>query len=219
VCIDLTRSAIAAVDGAAPPDDVPVPRGRAGRVRVGTYQTPRVMSESSVGKGAKARLKTLFTQKQRELDADQAVVKRLKEDLDKQRPVLNAEAVARKERDLQERFTALQGKYVRSQKALTEMEQRETAVIVARLKRALPEVGQRLGVAASLEAECVPSAETVCVDLTGPLVAAVDAGGSTERGAPPPRAAPPPPTQPAPAPHTPAPAPAPAPAPKPKPKK
>src|SRR5690348_13938167 len=59
----------------------------------------RALEETEEGKHAKAKLKTDFEKKQKELDARQEELKKMKADLDKQSSILKPEALAQKQQE------------------------------------------------------------------------------------------------------------------------
>src|SRR4051812_44361216 len=72
----------------------------------------RALEETEEGKRAKAKLKSDFEKKQKELDARQEELKKMKADLDKQSNILKPEALQQKQQELQGKLIALQETYM-----------------------------------------------------------------------------------------------------------
>ena len=103
-------------------------------IKIGYVDLQKALNDTDDGKRAKASLKRDFDKRQKELDAKQNELKKMKEDLDKQRTILDAKAIAVKERDLQEKFVALQQIYLKHQKDLSEEEGKLTRNIFKRMQ-------------------------------------------------------------------------------------
>jgi outer membrane protein len=114
-------------------------------VKIGYVDIQRVLTDTEDGKRAKGRLKSIFDRKQKELDAKQNELKRMKEELDKQRSILEPKAAATKERELQEKFVALQGLYLKHQKELSEEEAKVTRDIFRRMQSIIANIAQAEG--------------------------------------------------------------------------
>src|SRR6516162_9689583 len=82
-------------------------------VKIGYVDMQRALNETDDGKKAKASLKKVFDQKQKELDEQQAALKKDVEDLDKKRTLLPPEQVREKEAELQTRMQKVQQTYLR----------------------------------------------------------------------------------------------------------
>src|SRR5512137_468022 len=114
-------------------------------IKIGYVDLQKALNDTDDGKRAKARLKGIFDKKQKELDTKQNELKRMKEDLDKQRTILDAKAIAAKERDLQEKFVALQGIYLKHQKELSEEEGKLTRSIFKRMQTIIASIANAEG--------------------------------------------------------------------------
>src|SRR5438270_2824554 len=84
----------------------------------GYVDLQRALEETDDGKKAKSKLKSDFDRKQKELDVKQDELKKMKEDFDKKQALLKSEAVAKAQKDMQERLVALQETYARLQRDL-----------------------------------------------------------------------------------------------------
>ncbi len=97
--------------------------------KLGFVDMQRALNETDDGKKAKAGLKKVFDQKQKELDEQQAALKKDVEDLDKKRTLLPPEQVREKEAELQARMQKVQQTYLRHQQDLSAKEQEAIAKI------------------------------------------------------------------------------------------
>ena len=122
---------------------------RAEGLKIGYVDLQRALNDTDDGKRAKARLKGIFDRKQKDLDAKQNELKKIKEDLDKQRAsgLLTPQKVNEKERELQEKFVALQGLYLKHQKELSEEEGKLTREIFRRMQGIIANIAQSEGFA------------------------------------------------------------------------
>lgn len=146
-------------------------------IKLGYVDLQKALNDTDDGKRAKSRLKGIFDRKQKELDAKQNELKKMKEDLDKQRTILDAKAIASKERDLQEKFVALQGIYVKHQKELSEEEAKLTRNIFKRMQSIIASIAQAEGLSFVFEkTESSILYAKAEFDLTGQVVRRYNAG-------------------------------------------
>ena len=97
----------------------------------------RALNETEDGRKAKANLKKIFDQKQKELDEQQEELKKAIEDLDKKRTLLPADKVHEKEVELQGRMQKVQQTNLRHQQDLQAKEQELTGKIIERMNKIL----------------------------------------------------------------------------------
>jgi outer membrane protein len=102
----------------------------------------RALEETEDGKKAKAKLKSDFDRKQKELDEKQEDIKKMKEALDKKRNIMKPEALQKEEADLQNRFVELQQTYARLQRDLAQKEQEATRGIFGKLQTVVGKIAQ-----------------------------------------------------------------------------
>jgi outer membrane protein len=146
-------------------------------IKIGYVDLQKALNDTDDGKRAKSRLKGIFDKKQKELDAKQNELKRLKEDLDKQRTILDAKAIGAKERDLQEKFVALQQIYLKHQKDLSEEEGKLTRSIFKRMQGIIASIATAEGLAFVFEkTESSILFAKAEFDLTGQVVRRYNAG-------------------------------------------
>src|SRR6266404_3077232 len=98
-------------------------------VKLGYVDLQRALNETEDGRKAKANLKKVFDQKQKELDEQQQELKKAIDDLDKKRTLLPADKVREKETELQGRMQKVEQTYLRHQQDLQAKEQEATGKI------------------------------------------------------------------------------------------
>jgi outer membrane protein len=113
---------------------------RAEDLKLGYVDLQRALYETEDGRKAKAQLKKVFEQKQKELDEQQEDFKKAKEDLDKKRSLMAADKVHDKEAELQAKFEKVQQSYLRHQKDLQEKEGEITSKIFERMNRIIAKI-------------------------------------------------------------------------------
>src|SRR5215471_5344116 len=101
--------------------------------KLGYVDLQRALSETEDGRKAKANLKKVFDQKQKELDEQQEDFRKAKEDLDKKRTLLPAEKVREREQELATKYQKVQESYMRHQKDLADKEGEVTQKIFERM--------------------------------------------------------------------------------------
>ena len=141
----------------------------------------RALEETDEGKKAKAKLKSEFERKQKELDGRQDELKKLKADLDKQQSILTKEALAQKQQDMQQKLVQLQETYMRLQKDLQEKEATETQRIFKKMKLIIGQIAQAEGVTYVLEANTGILYAPPSLDLTNELIRKYNAGGGSDK--------------------------------------
>ncbi len=109
-------------------------------LKLGYVDLRRALYETEDGRKARASLKKVFDQKQKELDEQQEDVKKAIEDLNKKRTLLPADTVRQKEGELQERVAKVQQTYLRHQQDLASKEEEATQPIVERLQRIIGKI-------------------------------------------------------------------------------
>ena len=109
-------------------------------VKLGYVDLQRALNETEDGRKAKANLKKVFDQKQKELDEQQENLKKDIEDLNKKRTLLPPDKVQAKEAELQERMQKVQQTYMRHQQDLSAKEQEATGKIFERMSRIISKI-------------------------------------------------------------------------------
>ena len=109
-------------------------------IKLGYVDLPRALNETEDGRKAKANLKKVFDQKQKELDEQQEALKKDIDDLNKKRTLLPPDKVQAKEAELQERMQKVQQTYMRHQQDLSAKEQEATGKIFERMSRIISKI-------------------------------------------------------------------------------
>jgi len=109
-------------------------------VKLGYVDLQRALNETDDGRKAKANLKKIFDQKQKELDEQQESLKKDIDDLNKKKTLLPPEKVQAKEAELQERMQKVQQTYMRHQQDLSAKEQEATGKIFERMSRIISKI-------------------------------------------------------------------------------
>jgi len=103
----------------------------------------RALEETKDGQAAKARLKSDFDKKQKELDEKQEELKKMKEDFDKKSALMKEDAKQKAQQDLQSRLMQLQETYARLQGDLQKKEAEATRGILAKLSNVVQKIAER----------------------------------------------------------------------------
>ncbi|HXT95436.1 MAG TPA: OmpH family outer membrane protein [Polyangia bacterium] len=143
--------------------------------KLGFVDMQRAMSETDDGKKAKAALKKIFDQKQKEIDEQQAALKKDVEDLDKKRTLLPPEQVREKEAELQTRMQKVQQTYLRHQQELSSKEQEATAKIYDRMNKIIAKIASAENFSMIVEKSSLVFAKPH-LDLTNEVIRRYNAG-------------------------------------------
>lgn len=159
-------------------------------VRFGFVDLQRALNQTEEGQAAKRRLKRMFNKRQGDLDKMQKRIKRMEEDLQKQKGLLSDEAYAKRVEAYRKAFVELQTTYVQYQRDLTDRETKETGRILKRMQSILAKIGERDEYTAIIE---VNEGGVIyfrqALDLTNELIRLYDqqhpgggGGGDSKRG-------------------------------------
>jgi outer membrane protein len=119
--------------------------------KIATVDMQKALQSVEAGKNAKAQLEKEFNAKKKELQTEEAALKKLTEEFKKQAMVLNDEARAKKQQDIQERIMKFQETTARSQQAIQQKEQDLTAPILTKLRSLISETAKSKGYTLVLE--------------------------------------------------------------------
>jgi outer membrane protein len=109
-------------------------------LKIGYVDLQRALMETEDGRKARADLKKVFDQKQKELDEQQTNLKSAMEDLEKKRTLLPAEKVRATEAEIQGKLQKVQQTYMRHQQELSGKEQEATGKIFERMQRIIGKI-------------------------------------------------------------------------------
>ena len=122
------------------------------QVRIAVVDLQRALNETEDGRRAKRRLKRLFRQRQKALDAAQNKLKSMAEDIQKQQKVLSQEALQKRMEQYQKAVLELQTQYMEYQRELATKEAQLTKRILDRMRAILRRIGQAENYTIILEA-------------------------------------------------------------------
>src|SRR5580698_3613564 len=143
--------------------------------KLGFVDMQRALNETDDGKKAKAALKKVFDQKQKELDEQQAALKKDIDDLDKKRTLLPPDQVREKEGELQQRMQKVQQTYLRHQQDLSGKEQEATAKIYERMNKIIAKIAASENFAMIVDKSALVFAKPQ-LDLTSELIRRYNSG-------------------------------------------
>ncbi|MFA4874494.1 MAG: OmpH family outer membrane protein [bacterium] len=152
-------------------------------VKIGYVDFNRAINEVSDGVTAKKRLKDEFREKQQRLDILQAELTAMKDDLDRDRMLLSAEAIEAKEKQYRDKFVEVQQRYADFRRQIADRETHLTEGILQRLRDIVRGFGDSEGYALILE----KSQEVVLYapsgrDLTNRVISEYNRGGGSKKG-------------------------------------
>jgi outer membrane protein len=117
----------------------------AANTKVGFINLQETLVETKAGKAAKKKLENEKEEKQKQVNEKREALKKAAEDLEKQRGVLKAEALAKKERELQEDYAALQQLFMQLQQDLAKQEAMLTREIFNQASSIIQDIAKRDG--------------------------------------------------------------------------
>jgi outer membrane protein len=158
-------------------------------LKLGYVDMQRALNETEDGRKAKANLKKVFDQKQKELDEQQQQLKKDVEDLEKKRTLLPPEKLREKEAELQSRMQKVQQTYLRHQQDLSGKEQEATAKIFERMQKIIAKIAASENFSVIFDKSALVFAKPH-LDLTNELIRRYNAGegGDGKAAAPAPAA-------------------------------
>jgi outer membrane protein len=109
-------------------------------LKIGYVDLQRALMETEDGRKARADLKKVFDQKQKELDEQQSQLKSAMEDLEKKRTLLPPDKVRATEAEIQGKMQKVQQTYLRHQQDLSGKEQEATGKIFERMQRIIAKI-------------------------------------------------------------------------------
>ncbi len=112
-------------------------------VTIATVDMQKAIQSVDAGKKARAQLEKDFNAKKKELQDEEAAIKKLGEEFKKQSLVLSEEARMKKQGELQERIMKFQEKTARSQTDIQQKEQQLTEPIVVKLRSLISETAKK----------------------------------------------------------------------------
>lgn len=124
---------------------------RADEMKVGVVDMQKALQSVEAGKKAKAQLEKEFNAKKKELETEKTALEKAGAEFKKQSLVMNDEARAKKQNELQERYAKLQENMARSQGELQQKELELTQPILAKLRGVIAEIAKQKNLTMVLE--------------------------------------------------------------------
>ena len=151
---------------------------RAEEIKIGVVDMQRAIQSVEAGKKAKGQLEKEFNARKKELQTEEASIKKMGEEFRKQSLVLTDDARAKKQAELQERIMKFQELTARSQQEIAQKEQELTQPIVAGIRKIIGDLAKQKGYSVILE----KNENTVLFsldkdDLTSEVITAFNKGG------------------------------------------
>ncbi|NOY45713.1 MAG: OmpH family outer membrane protein [Deltaproteobacteria bacterium] len=146
-------------------------------VKIGVVDLQRCLNESRMGKKYKAEFTAEADRRKAELEKEEADLKALREEIEKQGLVLSETARAEKEREYKERLAGFKAKFQESQQALQRKDQELTRRILRDLQKVVQKLGETEGYTLILERQeggvlFMPKA----IDITDEVIRRYDEG-------------------------------------------
>ncbi len=143
--------------------------------KIGYVDFQKALNDTNEGKQAKAKLKTEFDAKQKQLSDLENQLKTMKADLDKQRLVLSADALKEKEETFRKKYMELNEKMGTYKVELQTKESKVTGDIIVRLQKIAADIGQKDSYDMIIEKSQVLYAPTK-TDLTERVIQSFNSG-------------------------------------------
>lgn len=114
-------------------------------LKIGVVSFQQALNDVEQGKTAKSTLKSEFDAKQKKLDLQQEELKKLRDDLDRQKLVSADKVSQQKEQDFNKKFMDLQKNFADYRQEIAEREAAYTAAILKNLREICQEIGKKEG--------------------------------------------------------------------------
>lgn len=124
---------------------------RAEETKIGFVDMQKALQTVEAGKKAKANLEKEFNAKKKELQTEEAAIKKMGDEFRKQSLVMSDEARSKKQAEIQERIMKFQETTARSQSEIQQKERELTEPIIGRLRGVIAEVAKKKTYAIVLE--------------------------------------------------------------------
>lgn len=111
-------------------------------IKIATVDMQHALQTVDAGKKAKAQLEKEFNAKKKELQGEEASIKKMGEEFKKQAAVMNDDARAKKQGELQERIMKFQETTQRSQAEIQQKERDLTQPIIGKLRKLIGEMAK-----------------------------------------------------------------------------
>lgn len=113
--------------------------------KFGYVDLQKAIQSTSIGKKAKAELEGEFNKRKKDIEAKQAEIKKMGEELEKKKAVLSEEAMQKKQAELQEEMMKYQEMVGKNQLEIQKKERDLTSPILEKMKNILDKVAKADG--------------------------------------------------------------------------
>jgi outer membrane protein len=151
-------------------------------VKIATVDMQKALQSVDSGKRAKAQLEKDFNAKKKDLQTEEAAIRKATEEFKKQSLVMNDEARAKKQGELQERIMKFQELTARSQMEIQQKEKELTQPIVSKLRNVISDLAKKRSYTVVLEKNennVLYSLEKD--DLTGDVISTFDKQSKSDK--------------------------------------
>ncbi|MBK1706796.1 OmpH family outer membrane protein [Halochromatium glycolicum] len=119
---------------------------------IGYVDMQRVLEESDLGKAAQANLEERFGGEQQAFAREEAEIRQMQQQLERDRPLMSAEQVEKKETELRERIKRFEEEFTQIQRQLAQAQQQEGNKILQPAREAVISVAKKRKLDAVFEA-------------------------------------------------------------------
>jgi outer membrane protein len=120
-------------------------------IKVGTVDMQRALQTVEAGKKAKSQLEKEFNSRKKDLQNEETSIKKMGEEFKKQAAVMNEDARAKKQAEIQERIMKFQETTARSQQEIQQKEHELTQPIILKLRTVIGDMAKSRGYTVVLE--------------------------------------------------------------------
>lgn len=113
--------------------------------KFGYVDLQKAIQSTTTGKKAKAELEAEFNKRKKDMEAKQADIKKMNEDLEKKKGVLSDEAMQKKQAEIQEEMMKLQELYGKNQMEIQKKQNELTNPILEKMKNVLDKIAKNDG--------------------------------------------------------------------------
>ncbi|MGK5081831.1 OmpH family outer membrane protein [Bdellovibrionota bacterium FG-1] len=120
-------------------------------VKIATVDMQKALQSVEAGKKAKSQLEKEFNTKKKALQSEEVAIKKMGEEFKKQAAVMNEDARAKKQAEIQERIMRFQETTGRSQAEIQQKERDLTSPIIVKMRAIISEMAKQKGYSVVLE--------------------------------------------------------------------
>ena len=119
---------------------------------IGYVDMQRVLQESQLGQQAQARLEERFGDRQQPLAEEEMAIRRLQQNLERDKPLMSRSQVEKKEKEIKERIAKFEEEATALQKEVIKAQQEEGVKILEPARKAVVAVAEKRKLTAVFEA-------------------------------------------------------------------